>query len=58
MNTKPWWQSKTLWFNALGLSIVTVQALAGTEVLSPGITVPVLAIGNAILRFVTTQPVG
>lgn len=58
MNAKPWWQSRTLWFNAIGLTLMTVQALSGANVIPPEYAVPALAVGNAVLRFVTTQPIG
>lgn len=56
---KPWWHSKTLWFNAV------CTALAATEtafsLLQPMLPVNVyavlafaLAVGNAVLRAVTT----
>jgi hypothetical protein len=60
---KRWWRSRTLWFNA------TVAALAAAEtylqLLQPllgGHTYQVLAfglaVGNAVLRLVTTQALG
>lgn len=60
---KPWWQSRTLWFNAL-LAMATVfeanvallreslgpQAYLGALTLAAGV--------NAFLRLVTSQPIG
>lgn len=59
---KTWWKSKTLWFNAV------VAALAGAEAsfsfLQPivpvnvyGILAFVLAVGNSVLRLITSQPI-
>lgn len=56
---KPWWKSKTLWFNIL------VSALAAAEAslhfIQPnipmnvyGIIAIVLAVGNSILRVIST----
>lgn len=57
--SKKWWQSKTLWFNIIGL----VLALAGelSKAFPSGqvaqISAFVLTIGNIILRLITTQPI-
>ena len=58
---KPWWQSKTLIFNAVALGLITFEAnmhylqpMLSTDVY--GVIAVVLAVGNKVLRFVTTQP--
>lgn len=62
--TKPWYASKTVWLNAIGLLVLVLgividnatplalppQALAWLGVL--------LAVANGVLRFVTSQPIG
>lgn len=60
MNTKPWWQSKTLWFNAIAAGLATLEASA--ELFQPylpgnvyGYGLMLLTVGNAALRIVTTQ---
>lgn len=60
--TKCWWQSKTLWCNAIAAGLVALEA--GTGQLQPYLPVNLyaaVAVGlpvlNAILRFVTTQGV-
>lgn len=56
MNSKPWWQSKTLWYNALMLTVAAASGQMGFPI-PPKIAIPVVTIGNAILRLVTSQPV-
>jgi hypothetical protein len=63
MDKKPWWQSKTLWVNALMAGLVALEA--NTSVLQPllpvnfylavSIGLPVI---NALLRIVTVQGLG
>ncbi len=55
--TKKWWESKTFWLNALALIIVIVQALQQEPWFNPEYQVLILAILNAILRFVTSKPI-
>ncbi len=55
---KPWYQSKTLWFNALGACMAGAQYLSGIHAVPDAALVPAMAAGNAILRFLTTQPIG
>lgn len=57
---KKWWQSKTIWFNIIVASLVALEeTFSALQGLLPAnvyaIAVPVLAIGNAVLRIVTTQ---
>jgi len=58
-NEKPFWESKTLWVNVIGLIIVVIQYFQGVNIpiLSPELSVAILAILNIVLRFVTNQPV-
>lgn len=58
--TKPWWHSKTLWFNALCAALAAAEA--GFAVLQPLLPVNAyatllfgMAVGNAVLRAVTTM---
>ena len=58
---KPFWQSKTFWFNVLAL-VVTVAGAFGYRQFQPSPDVGELALGivalvNIILRFVTKRPV-
>lgn len=59
-DTKPWWQSRTLWFNllaaigtALEVSGGYLQTIVGTEAY-PMIALT-LAVGNSVLRVITTM---
>lgn len=60
---KSWWRSKTLWFNALvcGLAAAeqnwpTLQPLLPVNVYQA--TTFFLVVGNALLRFATSQGLG
>ena len=59
---KAWWQSKTIWVNAITLLIGVVSFLAGQEFIAdhPQIATwfaMVLGLLNIVLRFLTNQPV-
>lgn len=64
MDKKPWYQSKTIWFNVVAAALAA--AGAATDVLQPvlgenGIYVMiagVLPVANMILRAATSQPLG
>ena len=61
-DTKPWWQSRTLWFNALCAVLAALEAGTGTlaQIFSPAIYPRValaIAVCNAVLRIATTQGV-
>jgi hypothetical protein len=55
MFTKKWWKSKTLWFNALSIAIVIIQALTDTNYIPIEIQAPTMAIMNILLRSVTNK---
>jgi len=60
---KAWWKSRVLWFNAIVSGLVALEAtFSALQSLLPGniyaISVTVLAVGNAMLRIVTTQGIG
>jgi len=50
---KKWYQSKTLYLNAIGAAVAIVQALQGQTWIDPEIQVLILAVLNALLRFIT-----
>ena len=60
---KPWWKSKTLWFNAIALALAAAEsqlnllqgALPGGLFTWLAFALPVI---NAALRFITTTAVG
>jgi hypothetical protein len=65
VQAKQWWASKTIWFNIL-LAVVTFGAqVAGIKELSwlgevdiQNLAAALAAIGNIVLRFMTSQPLG
>ena len=58
MEKKPWYKSKTLWFN-IGMFIITLaESLAGANVISGKEAAIATAVGNGILRLITKQPIG
>jgi hypothetical protein len=57
-NTKPWWQSKTLWFNAAVGALAAAEASAA--IIQPYVPGNIyawgmlaLVVGNAVLRVVS-----
>lgn len=57
---KPWWQSKTLWFNAIAAALAALEA--SSDLIQPYVPGDVyawgmllLVAGNAVLRIVTSQ---
>lgn len=57
MDAKPWYQSKTVWFNIAAALLGTADQLAGTGIL--GTSAPaIIGAANIVLRAVTSQPVG
>lgn len=62
MKCKPWWQSKTLWLNALVLVLAAAETqLQVLKDVLPGSLLAWLAFGlpvaNAALRFVTSAAI-
>lgn len=55
--TKPWWESKTIWVNAILLTIAILGVFLDYKVIDPQIVSIASAILNVVLRFVTTEPV-
>lgn len=60
---KPWWKSRTLRLNAAAAALAAMEA--NTGLLQPLLPVNfyealvvALAVGNAVLRVITTQPIG
>lgn len=61
MNAKPWYQSKTIWFNAVtlivaGASVLLDPALVQDSRIVAGATV-VITMGNVALRILTNVPI-
>ena len=60
METKPFWASKTLWINAVGLVAALLAAFYGASVGVDGqtaVVAGVMTIVNLILRLTTTSAV-
>ncbi len=61
MDSKPFWASKTFWFNMLALAVAVATAFGyGDFQPSPdvqGLALGIVALINIILRFVTTQKI-
>lgn len=57
MNTKPWWKSKTIWFNVLSAVVMLGGGQLGIHV-PPAVAVPMVTIGNVALRAITNQGLG
>lgn len=53
MNSKPIWQSKTLWINVVAIIAMTAQALNSAWIISPELQGSILAVINLALRIVT-----
>lgn len=55
-------KSKTLWFNVLSVAITlgikAVEKMSGTEVMPTEVATVIVAIGNFLLRFVTSEKIG
>ena len=58
MDNKVWYTSKTLWWNALVIVGIIIQAVTGKEIIDPEAQVLILGVINFILRLVTKQPIG
>lgn len=59
LNSKPFWQSKTIWLQLGTLAVGSLTALAGAHV-NPTVTLiatVVIAGLNTVVRSVTTQPI-
>ena len=55
---KPWWRSKTIIFNAISVVIFSAQGMAGVSYIPADVLLTIVAVGNAILRVITNQPIG
>lgn len=51
---KAFWKSKTLWFNVISAAVALGSGGFGI-VIDPTIAVPIVTIGNALLRLITSQ---
>jgi len=61
--SKSWWQSKTIWVNAITAAMATLTVLGGQQIVAdhPAIAAGIVAvIGtlNIALRIITVLPIG
>jgi hypothetical protein len=61
--TKAWWQSKTIWVNAITAATATLTVLGGQQIVAdhPGMAgaiVAVIGTLNIALRIITVLPIG
>lgn len=54
---KKWYESKTLWVNAIALIAAIAQVVAGKEVISAEMQVIILTVINTILRLITKHEI-
>jgi len=61
MTAKPFWQSRTVWFNAISLIVAVAGVLVDPVfALDPRVVTGatlIMTIGNTILRTMTNQPI-
>lgn len=62
-SSKSWWQSKTIWINAITAATATLAALGGQQIVTDHPTLAagiVAALGglNIVLRIITVLPIG
>lgn len=61
MNAKPWYASRTLWFNIVSLVVAVAGVLLDPQLaLSPAVMTTltvVITVGNMVLRALTNQPI-
>ena len=55
MQTKPWYNSWTVWFNVVLATIAFIQSLSGIVPIPANIVASVAIIGNLLLRFKTSS---
>jgi len=56
-STKMWYESRTVWFNVLGLVVVVAQYLLQQNLVDPKVVETVMAVVNVALRLVTTEKI-
>lgn len=56
---KKWYTSKTIWFNIITTALGIIAELSNTFPVSdhPKLWISIVAVGNIILRFLTTEPI-
>jgi len=62
-DSKPWWQSKTLWLNVVSVAVIILTELLASDLVSQHpqtvlYLAALLAVANGLLRFFTTSAIG
>lgn len=52
---KKWYLSKTIYINALMLTVAVAQQIAGKDIITPELQVVILSVVNLILRSITKE---
>ena len=53
MDSKPWWKSKTVWFNVVAGTLEVLQVIP----LPPGVSALVVGVSNIVLRRMSDEPI-
>lgn len=56
METKKWWQSKTVWVNIISMTLELVQIFGEVQILPTGTLTLITNVLNIALRYVTKVP--
>ena len=51
MNTKPFYESKTFWINAVGLLVVVLEYITPLDIVPNDVIVGIMGAANLFLRF-------
>jgi hypothetical protein len=57
METTKWYQSKTLWFNAISIIVIALQAIFDAKLVSVEWLGVGIVVGNALLRLITSTSI-
>ena len=55
MTRKPWYKSRTVWFNGITVAVYILGNMQGAAWMNKDVLVGVLAVGNGILRWMTDK---
>lgn len=58
MESKRWWESKTLWVNAIAFAALLLQSFGTGFVIAPEEQAGILVVLNILLRLVTKTGIG
>jgi len=58
MMMKPWYKSKTIWFNIAALLLELIQYLLSAQIIPKGTMLIIVNLMNIVLRFFTAKILG